>query len=571
MTFNELANFIWSIADLLRGDYKQSDYGKVVLPFTLLRRLDCVLEPTKPAVLAEAAARAGSPLPLEPFLLIKSGYTFYNASPLDLTKALADPPNLRQNLSAYIAAFRENARDIFERYNFQAQLERLDDAGLLYLVTKRFTEIDLHPAVVDNHMMGRAYEELIRKWAESSNETAGEHFTARDVIRLMVELLFAPDRDALLKGSPVRRLYDPAAGTGGMLSEADEALGRLNPRARLALFGQELNPESYAVCKADMLVKGHDTSHIVLGNSFTADGHAGRRFDYMLSNPPYGVDWKKVQDAIVKEHQTLGYDGRFGPGLPRVSDGSLLFLLHLIDKMERPEAGGCRFAIVLNGSPLFTGGAGSGESNIRKWVLENDWLEAIVALPTDMFHNTGIATYIWVLSNRKPQARAGKVQLIDAGAFFVKMRKSVGSKRKELGAAEIAQVLSLYSAFADAPQSRIVESADLGYRTITVERPLRDADGAPLFDKKGKPLPDPALRDTENVPLREEIAAYFAREVLPHVPDAWIDENKTKTGYEIPFNRYFYTYTPPRPLAEIDADLKRLGDEIRALLEEVVQ
>lgn len=649
MTFGELANMIWSVADLLRGDYKQSDYGKVILPFTLLRRLDCVLEPTRAAVLAEYEARKGLKIPLDEFLLRKAKLSFYNTSELDFPRLLGDPANLRANLSKYVSLFSPNAKEIFEKYDFQTQIDKLDNAGLLLLVVQRFAAADLHPDAVDNHKMGRVYEELIRKWAETSNETAGEHFTARDVIRLMVELLFAPDRTALTEGRPIRRIYDPACGTGGMLSEADEGLHRLNPHARLAIHGQELNPESYAVCKADMLVKGHDISQIVLGNSFTADGHAGSRFDYMLSNPPFGVDWKKVQDAIVKEHQSQGWNGRFGPGLPRVSDGSLLFLLHLISKMERPERGGCRMAIVLNGSPLFTGGAGSGESNIRKFVLENDLLDAIVALPTDMFHNTGIATYIWVLDNRKQPQRKGKVQMIDGSGFFQKMRKSVGSKRKELGVAEIARMAELYEGYADVSLSKVFESKEFGYSTITVERPLRlnfavtderlarlddvdilrnraggvervkealallgadqlwknraeflkrmrkhlgahaieltpaqekivllklgerDPSAEPCTDGKGRPEADPELRDTENVPLREEIATYFAREVLPHVPDAWIDESKTKVGYEIPFNRYFYTYTPPRPLEEIDADLKRLGDEILGLLGEVVR
>ena len=571
MTFGELANFIWSVADLLRGDYKQSDYGKVILPFTLLRRLDCVLEPTRAAVLAELAARQGLKIPMDEFLRRKARQQFYNRSALDFPKMVGDPANLRQNLSAYVAGFSTNAADIFERYEFQTQIDKLDAAGLLFLVTKKFGEIDLHPDAVDNYKMGLAFEELIRKFAELSNETAGEHFTPRDVIRLMVALLFAQDEAVLTQHGIIRSLYDPTAGTGGMLSIADEYVAERNPAARLRLFGQELNPESYAICKADMLIKGQEVGNIIFGNTLTQDGHASSRFDYMLSNPPFGVDWKKVEGPVRKEHEAQGYSGRFGPGLPRVSDGSLLFLLHLASKMRAPSEGGSRFAIVLNGSPLFTGGAGSGESNIRKFVLENDLLETIVALPTDMFYNTGIATYIWVVNNHKRPARRGTVQLIDGTGFYQKMRKSLGSKRKELGVAKIANILELYTGFAEGPLSRLFATEAFGYTTITVERPLRDEAGAPLFDKKGKPLADASLRDTENVPLGEDIDAYFAREVLPHVPDAWIDESKSKVGYEIPFNRYFYTYTPPRALEEIDADLKRLGDEILGLLGEVVQ
>ena len=574
MDFKGIAGFIWSVADLLRGDYKQSDYGKVVLPFTLLRRLDCVLEPTKAAVLAEYKARKDSKLPLDTFLLRKSGQTFYNTSELDFARLLADPDNIRANLSAYVAGFSENAREIFERYDFQVQIDRLDSAHLLYQIVQKFASVNLHPDVVDNHKMGLIFEDLIRRFSELSNETAGEHFTPREVIRLMVILLFAPDLAILAMQGIVRSMYDPTAGTGGMLSVSDEYLATLNSLARLVMFGQELNAESYAICKADMLIKGQDVRNIIFGNTLSDDGHAGRFFDYMLANPPYGVEWKKVEKAVRAEHTRKGFAGRFGAGLPRVSDGSLLFLQHLISKMSPVDAqgnGGSRIGIVFNGSPLFTGGSGSGESNIRKWIIENDWLETLVALPTDMFYNTGISTYIWILTNRKQPERRGKVQLINATEFFQKMRKSLGSKRKELGPDDIKCIVTLYTDFSENEYSKIFDNEDFGYSTIVVERPQRDEQGQIIKDKKGKPLADTSLRDTENVPLKDDIDAYFRREVLPHVPDAWIDKSKTKIGYEIPFNRYFYQYAPPRDLEEIDTELQALGREIMDLLAEVVE
>lgn len=580
MTAQNLSSFIWSVADLLRGDYKQSDYGKVILPFTVLRRLDCVLEPTKAAVLVEKEKREKAGLNPEPFLRKASGEHFFNTSPLDLKKLMGDQDHIGENLRSYIQAFSSDVRDIFESFEFHTQIDRLEKAGLLYLVTEKFTNIDLHPKSVGNAEMGTVFEELIRKFAELSNETAGEHFTPREVIRLMVNLLFCEDDEALSKPGVVRTLYDPTAGTGGMLSVAEEHLSDLNPGARLVIYGQELNPESYAICKADMLIKGQDISNIVFGNTLSADGHPGGQFDYMLSNPPFGVEWKKIEKEVKKEAKDKGYNGRFGPGLPRVSDGSLLFLLHLISKMRPAKDGGSRFAIVLNGSPLFTAGAGSGESEIRRYVLENDLLEAIIGLPTDMFYNTGISTYIWVVSNRKPAERKGKVQLIDASSFWQKMRKSLGSKRKELGPEHIEDVTRIFGNFEECtrdevPISRIFANEEFGYRTITVERPQRNEAGKVLLGTKGKgkglPIADSSLRDTENVPLTEDVQDYFEREVLPHAPDAWIDESKTKVGYEIPFNRHFYVFQPPRPLDEIDADLKACTDRILTMIEELSQ
>jgi type I restriction enzyme M protein len=575
MSDPNLSSFIWSVADLLRGDYKQSEYGKVILPFTVLRRLDCVLESTKVAVLAELEKRTKARVNPEPFLLRKAGQLFYNTSPLDLKKLMGDQDHIGENLRAYLQAFSPAVRDIFESFEFHIQIDRLQKASLLYLVTEKFANIDLHPAAVSNNQMGAVFEELIRKFAELSNETAGEHFTPRDAIRLMVNLLFIEDDDALTKPGVVRSLYDPTAGTGGMLSVAGEHLASLNPGARLVMYGQELNPESYAICKADMLIKGQDIANIIFGNTLSADGLLGKLFDYMLSNPPFGVEWKKIEAIIRKEFAEQGFNGRFGPGLPRVSDGSLLFLLHLISKMRPAKDGGSRFGIVLNGSPLFTGGAGSGESEIRRYVLENDLVEAIIGLPTDMFYNTGISTYVWIVSNRKPDERKGKVQLIDASGFWQKMRKSLGSKRKELSPEHIEEITRIFGNFKKVtkdgvPISRIFKNEDFGYRTITVERPERDAKGNIVLGTKGngkdKPMPDSSLRDTENVPLCEDVETYFKREVLSHAPDAWIDHEKTQVGYEIPFNRHFYVFQPPRPLSEIDAELKGVTDRILTMI-----
>ena len=607
MNQQALSALIWSVADLLRGDFKQSEYGRVILPFTVLRRLDCVLAPTKAAVLAEYRDKEQAGLPFEPFVLRKSGVPFYNVSALDLPTLAGDQDHLRANLHAYIQGFAPDVRDIFEHFDFANTVERLHKAGLLYLVVEKFAHIELHPRRVDNVHMGLVFEELIRKFAEISNETAGEHFTPREVIRLMVSLLFIEDDEALTRPGIVRTIYDPTAGTGGMLSVAGEHLHDINPGARMSMYGQELNPESYAICKADMLIKGQDVRNIVLGNTLSEDGLLGKLFDYMLSNPPFGVEWKKVEKEVRREAEDKGFAGRFGPGLPRVSDGSLLFLLHLISKMRPAEQGGSRIGIVLNGSPLFTGGAGSGESEIRRYLLENDLVEAIVGLPTDMFYNTGISTYVWILTNRKVEDRKGWVQLIDASSFWHKMRKSLGSKRKELSDAHIAEITRLLGEFLEAEQAvvndaqgkelervtlfpevrcpaapeggkvkrvpiaRVFRNEDFGYRTITIERPQRDAAGNVVLGERGKqrgkPQPDSALRDTENVPLSEDVQAWFEREVLPHAPDAWIDHDKTKVGYEIPFNRHFYVFEPPRPLAEIDADLKRSMDRIKQMIE----
>jgi type I restriction enzyme M protein len=578
-----LSSFLWSVADLLRGKYKPHEYGKVILPFTVLRRMDCVLEQTKAAVLSELKKHRASGFNPDPFLRRASKASFYNTSTMDLKAIAGDPSNVAGNLLGYINAFSSDVADIFERFELPAQIDRLQKAELLYLITEKFASVDLHPDKVSNADMGTVFEELIRKFAELSNETAGEHFTPRDVIRLMADLLFIEDNEVLSKPGVVRTVYDPTAGTGGMLSVAGEYLE--SHGARVVMVGQELNDESYAICKADMLIKGQDVRQIKPGDTLANDGHVGETFDYMLSNPPFGVEWKQCEKAVRREHEQQGFNGRFGPGLPRISDGSLLFMLHLVAKMRPVKDGGARFIIVQNGSPLFTGGAGSGESEIRRYLLENDLVEAIIALPTEMFYNTGIATYLWIVTNHKTPERKGKLQLIDASSFFGKMRKSLGSKRRELTEDHIREITHLFGEFKEVrhpnpagkgpeiPISLIFANETFGYRIITVERPLRDEQGKVVLGTKGKMkgkrIPDPELRDTESVPLREDVEAYFAVDVLPHAPDAWIDHEKTKVGYEIPFNRHFYVFHPSRELSEIDAELKVVTASIQRMLAEL--
>ena len=651
------AQFIWSAADILRSTYKQHQYGDVILPFTVLARLDTVLAPTKEAVVRELAGFDRDRMPPAAMLRKKAGHqhSFFNASRHDLKSLQGDPDNLEENLRDYVGAFSENVRDIFEKYKFEDAIIDLARNDLLLQVLQHFAKVDLHPDAVSNEQMGHIFEELIRKFAEASNETAGEHFTPREVIELMVTILLDGDPD-LGKDHVVRSVYDPTAGTGGMLSVADDRIRSFNRTAQVSLLGQEINPASYAICKADMVVKGQPIDNISLGNTLTQPAFRGQTFHYGLSNPPFGVDWKQFKKTVDDEHTVRGFAGRFGPGLPRVSDGSLLFLMHLISTLRDPKpeqanhAAG-RGAIVLNGSPLFTGGAGSGESNIRRWVLENDYLEAIIGLPTDMFYNTGIATYVWILSKDKAPERRGKVQLIDATGMFEKMRKSVGSKRRYLSEENIKEITRLYSTFEESKHSKIFATEDFFYRTITVERPLRlnyaltaerieramaarqiaklkdadrdalrraldaaadetggvistsreafttdvkaalnshgvkltpavlkvviselsehDDDGELVTGKGGKPEADASLRDTENVPWDQDVEEYLQREVIPFVPDAWIDHAKTKEGAEIPFTRHFYEYVPPRPLEEIDRELDEVLGRIRVRLAEV--
>ena len=571
MDFKQYAAHIWAVADLLRGDYKQAEYGRVILPLTVLRRLDSVLAPTKAAVLAEYPRTQSLPPEMADMVLNqKSGLTFHNHSPFDFERLISDPNNVAANLRHYINGFSPNAREILEHFEFDHHITKLDSANLLFMVLKKFQEIDLHPATVKPLGMGYIFEELIRKFAESSNETAGEHFTPREVIRLMVNLLFLQDREILTKKGIVKTIYDPACGTGGMLSVAEEYLHELNDEARLESFGQELNPESYAICKADMLIKGHRADNIKLGNSFTQDQLSDAKFDYVLSNPPFGVEWKKAQKFITQEHEKLGHAGRFGAGLPRISDGSLLFLQHMASKMKN-TAEGTRLAIVFNGSPLFSGAAGSGESEIRRWLLERDMLEGIVALPDQLFYNTGITTYIWIVTNRKAAERKGKVQLLNAVNFFQKMPRSLGSKRNFITESQLADITRLYGNFQEGEFCKIFPNKAFGYRRLTVERPLRDAQGKPVTDKKGKPKADGSLRDFENVPLLEDPDDYFRQEVLPHVPDAFLDDTKTKEGYEINFTRYFYQYQALRSLQDIRKDIMRLETQTEGLLNQVIE
>jgi type I restriction enzyme M protein len=564
---SSLGNFVWSIADQLRGVYKPHQYGGVILPFTILRRLDCILEPTRDPVRTLAKKYDGGELDVK--VRQKTGFRFYNTSEYDFAKLLADPEGLRSNLIDYISRFSANV-DVFERFKFENEIATLHEKSRLYLVVSKFAEVDLHPETVPNAEMGDLFEELIRKFAEASNEEAGEHYTPRDAIRLMVDILFAEQSIALLEPGVVRTIYDPTAGTGGMLSVAEERLLERNPEARLKLFGQEINDQSYAICKSDMIAKGQDASNVQLGDTLIDDKFAGKTFDFCLSNPPYGVDWKAAHESVKAEAAQFP-NGRFGHGLPPVSDGQMLFLTHLAHKMRPARDGGGRAGIVLNGSPLFNGAAESGPSQIRRWLLHSDLVDAIIALPTNMFFNTGIATYVWILDNTKARERKGKVQLIDAASFWTKLRKNLGAKNREIGAADRERILKLYDDFVETEYSKIFDVSDFGYWTITVERPLLDEAGNLVIDAKGRPKPDAKLRDTENVPFNHEggIDGYFETEVLPHVPDAWIDEKKTKVGYEIPFARHFYRYVPPRPLAEIDADLDAQIATIFALLREV--
>ena len=668
MSHNEIVSFIWQVAELLRGPYRPNQYKKVMLPLIVLRRLDCVLEPTKEKVLAKVKNLKGSKVKnIEPILNRTAGQKFHNRSNFTFEKLKADPDNISANLTNFIKGFSERARKIIEHFKFEKEIVELEKHNRLYKVISKFYEVDLHPDKVSNIQMGYIFEELIRRFNEASNEEAGDHFTPREVIRLMVDLIFTPDNDILTKKGIIKTLFDPGCGTGGMLSVSSDFVRKLNPQAQIEVFGQDYNSEAYAICGSDMMIKGQDIEHIQFGDSFTADQFLQKTFSYMLANPPFGVEWKPEENFIKKEHSEQGFGGRFGAGLPRISDGSLLFLQHMISKMKEPKEGGTRLAIVFNGSPLFTGGAGSGESEIRRWIIENDWLEAIVALPDQLFYNTGIHTYIWILTNRKEKHRKKKIQLINAVSFFDKMKKSLGKKRHKISEEQKDTVTQLYGDFKEGEFVRIFDSEDFGYRRITVERPLKlnfqvnderlsrlkeskpfinlavrkkrkkakeaekeikegqkmqEAVLAVLFNLKsetviknrekfitilkeefkkvnlkisnslfkvilqalsirdetadicknikGNPEPDPELRDYENIPLKEDITAYMKREVLPHIPSAWIDESKTKVGYEINFNRYFYKYEPPRPLHKIEEDLKKIEKEIAEMLLETV-
>ena len=569
MNINEQANFIWSIADLLRGDFKQSEYGKVILPFTVLRRFDCVLAPSKSKILEVNQTLTVSNK--KPIFKKYTGHDYYNISKFDFEKLIDDSTSIDTNLRDYINGFSDDVKEILDNFEIGTIIDKLKKAGLLYLVVQKFTEINLSADTVDNLEMGYMFEELIRKFSEQSNETAGEHFTPREVIELMVEILLDPDmNDITTTDGKVVTLLDPACGTGGMLSVAQNKMRSLNSTTTIIPFGQELNPETYATCKSDMILKGNNNSKIVLGNSFNEDGFKVQKFDYMLSNPPFGVEWKKVEKFIKDEAEKEGFAGRFGAGTPRISDGSLLFLQHMLSKLNDTKDGGSRIGIVFNGSPLFSGDAGSGESEIRRWIIENDLLEAVIALPDQLFYNTGISTYVWILTNRKTERRQGKIRLINGISYFEKMRKSLGSKRNLISEENRAEIVSLYGMREPNENYKDFDNDDFGFRKITIERPLYDEKGNPIIDKKGNKKADASLRDTEIVPLKEDIREYFEREVLPHVPDAWIDESKTKIGYAIPFTRYFYKFTPLRNSSEIMAEIKELEQKIASNLLEVL-
>ena len=566
---NEKASLIWAIADKLTGVYKPHEYGEVILPLTVIRRFDCILADTKDAVLQKYESVKN--LPLRDVLLRKaSGHPFYNTSKFTFEKLLDAPDDIEANFRDYLNGFSENVQDIIQKFKFDTHINTMANKGILYIVLKEFTtaKANLHPNVISNLEMGYIFEEIIRRFSEAHNEDAGQHYTPREVIQLMVNILFYDDNDVLSGNNVVKTIYDPACGTGGMLSVAEEYLSKLNASTELMAFGQEINDQTFAICKADMLIKGNNADFIKDGNTLSDDQFEGQKFDYILSNPPFGREWKN-EKAKVEAEAKKGFAGRFGSGLPAASDGQMLFLLTAISKMKERSNGGSRIAIIHNGSPLFTGDAGSGPSEIRRYILENDLLEAIIALPNDIFYNTGIATYIWVLSNKKQGTkREGKVQLINANGLFEKRRKALGNKRNDIPESAITEITNLYGDFKQTELSKIYDNEDFGYTKITVDRPLRDEQGE-LILKKGKPQADASLRDTENIPLKEDIGEYFKREVLPFASDAWIDEKKSKVGYEIPFTRYFYKYEAPRPSGEIMAEILELEKELSGSLDEV--
>ncbi|MFZ5945119.1 MAG: type I restriction-modification system subunit M [Bacillota bacterium] len=566
---NEKANLIWSIADKLTGAYKPHEYGEVILPLTVIRRFDCILENTKDAVV-----KKNKELNLaikDPILRKVSGYSFYNVSPFSFKTLLDDPDNIEANFRSYLNGFSENVRNIIERFRFDNHISYMAEKNLLYMVLREFTEpeADMHPEKISNVEMGYIFEEIIRKFSEAHNEDAGQHYTPREVIELMVNILFAEDSDLLSGNAVAKTLYDPACGTGGMLTVAEDHLRRLNSNAKLICFGQEINPQTYAICKSDILIKGANADYIKEGNTLSGDLFKEDKFDYILSNPPFGREWKNEQAAVEKE-QKLGFAGRFGAGVPAIGDSQLLFLLTAISKMKDVKDGGSRIAIIHNGSPLFTGDAGSGPSEIRKYIIETDLLEAIIALPNDIFYNTGIATYIWVLSNKKAPHRKGRVQLINANEMYQNRRRNLGNKRNDIPLHHIDEITQIYGDFKENEVSKIFNNEEFGYAKIVIERPLLDDNGK-MVKKNGRKQPDGKFHDTENVPLTESIDTYFEREVLPFVPDAWIDKSKTKIGYEIPFTRYFYKYTPPQPSSELMAEIMEIERELDGALKAVFE
>ena len=576
--YQELANLVWNVADdVLRGLFKPHEYGDITLPFLVLRRLDCILDENgrKEKAINTYNQYNGkvSEDVLPPIILRETNTSFYNTSQYDLSRLKADPNNIHLNFENYLNGFSQDVRDIIENFNLDRFIERLHKNDRLFIFCDKFTEVDLHPDQVDNHTMGQVFEELLRRFSEMSNETSGEHYTPRDVVRLLVSLLFAEHGEDLRGQGVIRSIFDPCCGTGGMLTLGKEYFReQINPDANIRLLGQELNAQTYAICKSDMLVTGENPDAIQLGSSLSNDRFQGQRFDYMITNPPFGVSWKSEEGTVKAEAQNA--NGRFSVGTPRSSDGALLFLQHMLSKMEER---GSRVGIVFNGSPLFTGDAGSGESEIRRWIIESDWLECIIALPDKLFFNTSISTYIWILTNRKSEARQGKIQLINAVNFFDKMKRNLGNKGVFISDSHIGQIVELYTNFEETEHSKIYPNNFFGYTKVTVERPLvekREILGEErevvVRDKRGNPKPDPALRDYERVPLTEEIGAYYQREVKPHLPDSWLDRKKNKVGYEINFNRYFYQYTPLRSLKEIVDEMLTLERKSEGLLNEVL-
>lgn len=665
---SNLSSFIWKIADNLWGDFTHSDFDRIIMPLLLLRRLECVLEETKDAVVKEYETEKDSGMDLDRMLRYVSGFAFYNTSKYTLESL--GSTNTKENLENYISHFSPNVRKIFEEFGFYNTIAELENAKLLYFIVSKFSNIDLHPDVVSDRVMSNIYEQLVRDFAASVNQKAGEFMSPRDAVHLATSLVIAPDEQLFNETGVIRTLYDPTMGTGGFLFDAISEIKGFSNTVKVIPYGQELNPKTHAMALTSMMFQGFETENLKQGNTLSNDQLSGKKFHYCLSNPPFGIKWEKDKKFILDEHKSLGYAGRFGPGLPRVSDGSMLFLLHLIDKMESPDNGGGRVGIILSGSPLFTGDAGSGESEIRRWLLENDYVEGILALPNDMFFNTGIGTYIWILTNKKSAERKGKVQLVNLSDEWTQMRKSEGSKRRFISPEQIKQIVNEYDEFVNSKRTKIFNYTDFGYRKVAIKRPLRasleftvekieelceiksfakldgdlqalwttklqflcqenwkdsdgsvstistpqyhpydhlatlknddeklkktsatvinamqkhfmvrDENGPIVTDSKGNPVADTSLNDNEPVPYNESVEEYFDREVLPHVPDAFIDHSVRDekdgqvgvVGYEINFNRYFYEYVPPRSLADIDADLKASEARIQALLQEVAE
>ena len=563
--FQSISSFIWNVCDdVLRGKFKQHEYGDVILPFLVLRRLDCVLEPHKEEVykLYHELKDEVDPTPI---ILKQTGLKFFNRSKFDLQRLMSDPNALKLNFQDYISGYSENVFNILENFQLDKPVAKLLKTNKLFQLISKFTEVDLHPERVDNRTMGKVYEELLRKFSEMSNETSGDHYTPRDVVRLLISLVFAESEDTLQGEGIIRSIFDPCCGTGGMLTLAKEWIGEnISEKVRVNLYGQESQPQTYAICQSDMLLMDEDPSNIRFGSSLSEDQFEGRKFNFQISNPPYGVSWKDEKEFVEAESKNAF--GRFSAGTPRSSDGALLFVQHMLSKMKEE---GSRIGVVVNGSPLFTGDAGSGESNIRQWIIENDWLEAIIGLPDQMFFNTGISTYIWILNNDKPARRKGKIQLINAAAFSKPMKKSLGSKRKVIAPEQIQQILQAYTAFEENEFTKIYDNAFFGFTKVTIEQPLKK-DGVIQRKKDQSPKPNSKLRDYERIPLQQNVEDYFNHEVKPHLPESWMDRSKDKTGYEINFTKYFYQYQPLRSLEDITRDLMALETQSEGLFKEIL-